>query len=53
MPSEMTGSRLRLRPVMSEDAAFIHGLRTDPAYNTHLSPVTGTVDDRKIRGGKN
>jgi len=46
MPSEMTGSRLRLRPVMPEDAAFIHGLRTDPAYNTHLSPVTGTVDDQ-------
>ena len=47
MPSEMTGSRLRLRPVMPEDAAFIHGLRTDPAYNTHLSPVTGTVDDQR------
>ena len=32
---------------MPEDAAFIHGLRTDPAYNTHLSPVTGTVADQR------
>jgi RimJ/RimL family protein N-acetyltransferase len=44
---EIAGKRLRLRPVMPEDAAFIHGLRTDPAYNTHLSPVTGTVADQR------
>lgn len=46
-PSEITGSRLRLRLVVSQDAAFIHGLRTDPAYNAHLSPVTGTVADQQ------
>ncbi|RBI86851.1 N-acetyltransferase, partial [Rhodosalinus halophilus] len=28
---------------MPEDAAYLHGLRTDPRYNAHLSPVTGTV----------
>lgn len=44
---EMTGPRLRLRPVTPEDAAFIHALRTDPAYNAHLSPVTGTVADQR------
>ena len=44
---EMTGPRLRLRPVTSADAAFIHALRTDPAYNVHLSPVTGTVADQR------
>jgi RimJ/RimL family protein N-acetyltransferase len=36
-----------LRLVKPEDAAFIHGLRTDPAYNTHLSAVTGTVADQQ------
>jgi len=47
MVPEIAGKGLRLRPVMPEDAAFIHGLRTDPAYNTHLSPVTGTVADQR------
>lgn len=45
--SDITGKRLRLRPVTPQDAAFIQGLRTDPAYNTHLSPVTGTVADQR------
>ena len=44
---EIAGKGLRLRPVMPEDAAFIHGLRTDPAYNAHLSAVTGTVADQR------
>jgi hypothetical protein len=42
-PSRISGPHLRLRPVTEADAAFIHGLRTDPAHNRHLSPVTGTV----------
>lgn len=42
--AEITGQRLRLRLVRPEDAAFIHVLRTDPAYNCHLSPVIGTVE---------
>ena len=45
---EIMGQRLRLRLVTPEDAPFIHGLRTDPAYNRHLSPVTGTVEDQRV-----
>ena len=41
------GVRLVLRLVEPSDAQFIHGLRTDPAYNIHLSPVTGTVEDQQ------
>jgi RimJ/RimL family protein N-acetyltransferase len=41
------GPHLRLRLVRPGDAAYIHGLRTDPAYNAHLSPVTGTVADQR------
>lgn len=44
---EITGANLRLRLVVPEDAAFIHGLRTSPLYNTHLSPVAGTVEDQR------
>ncbi|GAA6201289.1 GNAT family N-acetyltransferase [Aquicoccus sp. SU-CL01552] len=40
------GVRLALRLVAPEDAAFIHGLRLDPRYNTHLSAVTGSVADQ-------
>lgn len=46
MKPDIVGQRLQLRLVEPEDAAFIHGLRTDPAYNAHLSPVTGTVADQ-------
>lgn len=41
------GPHLRLRLVRPEDAAYIHRLRLDPAYNAHLSPVTGTVADQR------
>jgi RimJ/RimL family protein N-acetyltransferase len=41
------GSRLSLRLVRPEDAAYIHGLRTDPTYNDHLSLVTGTIEDQR------
>jgi len=41
------GPTLRLRPVLPQDAGFIHRLRTDPRYNAHLSPVTGTVEDQR------
>ena len=42
----MDGIRLSLRLVMPDDAAYIHGLRMDPAYNSHLSTVSGTVEDQ-------
>jgi RimJ/RimL family protein N-acetyltransferase len=32
---------------MPEDAPYIHRLRTDPANNTHLSRVNGTVADQR------
>jgi len=41
------GIRLSLRPVLPDDASYIHGLRTDPMYNSHLSTVTGTVEDQR------
>lgn len=41
------GVQLSLRLVQPEDAAYIHELRTDPAYNGHLSTVTGTVEDQR------
>lgn len=37
-----------------DDAEYIWGLRIDPAYNTHLSSVSGTAADQRawIRGYK-
>ena len=45
--SRIDGVRLSLRLVMPDDAAYIHGLRMDPSYNSHLSAVTGTVQDQR------
>ena len=36
-----------LRRVTPDDAAYIYGLRTDPAYNRHLSAITGTIADQR------
>jgi RimJ/RimL family protein N-acetyltransferase len=41
------GVRLRLRLIETEDAGYIHGLRTDARYNSHLSAVTGTPADQR------
>ena len=38
---------MAMRLVESSDAAFIHGLRTDPDFNRHLSAVTGDVEDQR------
>lgn len=46
MVPNLSGKFLRLRLIVPEDAPFIHGLRTNPAYNTYLSTVTGTVGDQ-------
>ncbi len=43
----VTGHSLRLRLVTPEDADYIHTLRTNPAYNTHLSTVQGTAEDQR------
>ena len=45
--SKIDGVQLSLRLVQPEDAQYIHGLRTDPTYNGHLSTVTGTVEDQR------
>ncbi|WP_306120540.1 MULTISPECIES: GNAT family N-acetyltransferase [unclassified Roseitalea] len=47
IPACAEGLQLRLRLVTPEDAAYLHGLRTDPRHNTHLSPVSGTVADQR------
>lgn len=41
------GPNLVLRLIEPSDAEYVHGLRTDPAYNTHLSEVKGTVEDQR------
>lgn len=47
-PKRIQGYRLYLRLVTPTDAAYVHGLRIDPRYNTHLSAVTGTVEDQRV-----
>jgi len=46
-PTPIEGPQLRLRPVVPDDAAYIHAVRTDPRYNTHLSPVAGGVEAQR------
>jgi RimJ/RimL family protein N-acetyltransferase len=41
------GPNLTLRLIQPEDAAYVHGLRTNPAYNRHLSEVRGTVETQR------
>lgn len=45
--ARVEGPSLTLRLITPEDAAYVHGLRTNPAYNTHLSPVTGSAEDQR------
>ena len=44
--SGAAGPALALRLIRREDAAYIHGLRTNPAYSQHLSEVRGTATDQ-------
>jgi len=44
---KIEGKRVSLRLVTVSDAAYIHALRNDPRYNTHLSTVTGDVQDQR------
>lgn len=41
------GPNLRLRLIDPNDAAYVCGLRTDPALSQHLSAVAGTVQDQR------
>ncbi|WP_018147495.1 GNAT family N-acetyltransferase [Henriciella marina] len=45
--ARIEGPNLRLRLMDPEDAAYVYGLRTNPLYNSHLSKVTGSVDDQR------
>lgn len=45
--ARVRGPNLVLRLVQPEDAAYVYGLRTNPAYNRHLSEVRGTVADQR------
>ena len=45
--TQFEGPNLILRLIQPEDAAYVHSLRSNPAYNTHLSTVTGTVDNQR------
>ena len=45
--ARVEGPSLILRLIEPEDAAYVYSLRTNPAYNTHLSTVTGTVDNQR------
>lgn len=49
IPENLTrvfGPNLNLRLIQPEDAGYVHALRSDPAYNRHLSEVRGTIDDQ-------
>lgn len=52
--ARVEGPNLILRLIRPEDADYVHALRTDPAYNRHLSEVRGTAEDqhRWIEGYK-
>ena len=41
------GPNLTLRLIKPNNAAYVHSMQNNPAYNTHLSTVTGTVDDQR------
>jgi RimJ/RimL family protein N-acetyltransferase len=45
--ARIEGPNLTLRLIRPEDADYIHALRTDPAYNRHLSEVRGTAEDQR------
>jgi hypothetical protein len=50
LPAALTwveGPNLVLRLIGADDADYVHGLRTDAAYNTHLSEVRGTAQDQR------
>jgi RimJ/RimL family protein N-acetyltransferase len=44
---KIVGTNVCLRLVQPADAAYLFQLRTDPALNTHLSQVYGTIADQE------
>ena len=45
--SRIEGPNLALRLVELDDAGYIFGLRSNPAYNEHLTRVSGTAEDQR------
>lgn len=45
--SRIEGPNLLLRLIQPDDAGYVHALRTDPAYNRHISVVRGTAEDQR------
>ena len=45
--ARVEGPNLILRLIKPDDAAYVHSLRTNPLYNSHLSKVTGNVQDQR------
>ncbi len=41
------GQNLFLRLIQPDDSEYVFALRTNPAYNEHLSSVTGTSEDQR------
>jgi RimJ/RimL family protein N-acetyltransferase len=46
--SRVEGPNLVLRLIRPDDADYVFSLRTDPAYNRHLSEVRGTAKDQRL-----
>lgn len=50
VPAALTrveGPTLTLRLIAPKDADYVHALRTNPAYNSHMSQVHGSVADQR------
>tara|TARA_B110000902_G_scaffold54383_1_gene63163 strand:- start:137 stop:667 length:531 start_codon:yes stop_codon:yes gene_type:complete len=45
--ARVEGPNLILRLIKPDDAAYVHRLRTNPLYKSHLSKVNGTVQDQR------
>jgi len=45
--ARVEGPHLTLRLIKPDDAAYLHGLRTNPLYSSHLSKVTGTLEGQR------
>ena len=45
--TRMEGPNLVLRLIKPKDAAYVHSLRTNSAYNSHLSRVIDGIDDQR------
>ena len=45
--ARVEGPNLALRLIKPDDAEYAYALRTNPAYNLHLSQVQGTAEDQR------